>query len=103
MNIHLLDRSGKMEKVTLSRKDGISTIMLNRPESYNALDFETLIAMEKIITDVINNDDQIVMLTGAGKAFCAGGDISMMTQVEDPKQFEGINRKSTRLNSSHVS
>ena len=79
-----------MEKVTLSRKDGISTIMLNRPESYNALDFETLIAMEKIITDVINNDDQIVMLTGAGKAFCAGGDISMMTQVEDPKQFEGI-------------
>ena len=90
MNIHFWDRSGNMEKVTLSSKNGISTIMLNRPESYNALDFETLISLEKIITDVEKNDDQVVLLTGAGKAFCAGGDISMMTQVEDSKQFEGI-------------
>lgn len=90
MNIHLLDRSGKMAKVTLSRKDGISNIMLDRPESYNALDLETLTTLEEIITDVANNDDQIVMLTGAGKAFCAGGDINMMTQVESAEQFEEL-------------
>jgi|SRR5690625_2656684 len=93
MNEHsffILDRSGNMEKVTLTSKNGISTITLNRPESYNALDFETLTTLEKIVTDIANNDDQIVLLTGAGKAFCAGGDISMMTQVDDSKQFEGI-------------
>lgn len=79
-----------MEKVTLTRENGISTIMLNRPESYNALDYETLTKLEELIMEVEKNEDKILMLTGAGKAFCAGGDINMMTEVATEEQFAGI-------------
>jgi|SRR5690625_460171 len=79
-----------MEKVKLTRENGISTITLNRPESYNALDIETLSKLAECITEVENNDDKVVMLTGAGKAFCAGGDINMMTKVASREQFEEL-------------
>jgi len=79
-----------MEKVKLTRENGISTITLNRPESYNALDIETLSKLAECITEVENNDDKVVLLTGAGKAFCAGGDINMMTKVASREQFEEL-------------
>lgn len=83
-------RGGKMEKVMLTRENGISTITLNRPESYNALDFESLTQLQQVITEVEKNDDKILLLTGAGKAFCAGGDINMMTKVSSVEQFEEL-------------
>lgn len=79
-----------MEKVILTRENGVSTITLNRPESYNALDYETLTRLEEIIIEVEKNDDKVLMLTGAGKAFCAGGDINMMTEVASEEQFADL-------------
>lgn len=79
-----------MEKVKLSRENGISIITFNRPESYNALDLESLESLLKIITEVEQNDDRIVMLTGEGKAFSAGGDVSMMAVFKDMKLFDQL-------------
>lgn len=58
-------------------KDGIATVTLNRPEKMNA--FTTLMRDELIaVFDETDSDDnvRVVIITGAGKAFCAGADLS---------------------------
>lgn len=77
-----------MEKVTLTRENGISIISINRPESYNALDGEALDQLLAQLKAVKENDDRVVILTGEGKAFSAGGDISMMQEMHDQAAFD---------------
>src|SRR5690625_1402468 len=52
----------------------------NRPRNYNAVDADTLKEMLNVIKEIETNEDTIVVLSGEGKAFCAGGDITMMGQ-----------------------
>lgn len=70
-----------MEKVLLDSTDGVSTITFNRPESYNALDFEMIEQFVQHLKEVENNDDRVLILTGKGKAFSAGGDVKMMKHL----------------------
>lgn len=77
-----------MEKVKLIRENGVSVITFNRPENYNALDVDTLKGLLEIVEEVEANDDQVVILTGEGKAFSAGGDIGMMQEMNDPAGFD---------------
>ena len=72
-----------MGKVKFQSEHGISTITLNRPEHYNALDFETLEQLHETLMKVKNNDDPVVIVTGEGKSFCAGGDIAMMKEIDE--------------------
>lgn len=56
--------------------DRIATITLNRPESRNALDSATLRLLPALLLDAENADDvDVVVLTGADPAFCAGLDL----------------------------
>src|SRR5690625_3069188 len=79
-----------MEKVVYKREQGISFIMLNRPNQYNALDVETLENLLHIVKKIEINEDQIVILSGNGKAFCAGGDISMMANDLDKNGLSNL-------------
>lgn len=56
--------------------DGVATITLNRPEVYNALNDEITFELQDVLK-VIARDSQVrvVVLTGAGKAFCSGQDL----------------------------
>jgi len=66
----------KWEFVLFEKEEGIGTITLNRPEKYNALcgnmRQEILAALELACSD---SDVRVIVFTGAGKAFCAGGDV----------------------------
>ena len=56
--------------------DGLVTITLNRPERRNALTFETYRQLCDFFESERRNDEtRVVMLTGAGKGFCSGGDV----------------------------
>src|SRR5690625_1330023 len=77
-----------MENVIYMSNNGVSTISLNRPEKYNALDGQTLIDLLETIKIIKENDDKIVILTGEGPAFCAGGDINSMTDFASSDQFD---------------
>lgn len=79
-----------MEKVLLKREKGISYITLNRPKQYNALDGEMLEKLLTIIKEIEKNDDRIVILSGKGDAFCAGGDISMMGKNMEQQQMKSL-------------
>src|SRR4051794_9407185 len=62
------------------RQDGsVRTLVLNRPDRLNALDAATTIEL----TQALRRADQdastrVVVITGAGRAFCAGGDVETM-------------------------
>jgi len=64
------------ETLTLARADGVATLTLNRPEAFNALN---IVFGRNLFHAVLEVDDdpsvRAVVITGAGKAFCAGGDL----------------------------
>ena len=64
-----------MDVVTESFEDGVFTIMLNRPEKKNAMSLELLKRLFEAITRAEAQGAAIIVIRGAGKTFCAGGDI----------------------------
>ncbi|MBM7332445.1 MAG: crotonase/enoyl-CoA hydratase family protein [Alcanivorax sp.] len=69
-------------RVTLSIENHIATVTLNRPDKYNGLDLETLTALVKTARALKKNRDvRVVILRGAGKAFCAGLDFGTVTKT----------------------
>jgi len=61
--------------------DGILTLTLNRPEARNALSRELLGALsEQLEVAEQNVDVRCIVITGAGTAFCAGGDVKNMAE-----------------------
>ncbi len=66
------------ESLILDRRDGVATITLNRPDAFNAL---TLALGRELFHAALEVDEdpsvRCVVVTGAGKAFCAGGDVIM--------------------------
>ena len=65
---------------------GVATLVLNRPRQYNALSGALLAALESEL-DAIATDEsvRVVVITGAGKAFCAGHDLKEMRSLAQPE------------------
>jgi len=65
-----------MDELLVERRGGVVTATLNRPEKRNALDSRSFAALHDLFVDVArNDDDRVVVLTGAGGAFSSGGDL----------------------------
>jgi 2-(1,2-epoxy-1,2-dihydrophenyl)acetyl-CoA isomerase len=64
------------ETLLVERRDGVATITLNRPDAYNALNLALGRELFSAALD-LDEDTEVrcVVITGAGKAFCAGGDV----------------------------
>jgi enoyl-CoA hydratase len=54
---------------------GVAVVTLNRPEKYNALSSALLAELATAMASLAEGDDRVVILTGAGPAFCAGIDL----------------------------
>jgi len=68
-----------MSHLLESVEDGVATLTLNRPESLNALSDEIRVGLLEAIAR-LGADDSVgcIVLTGAGRGFCAGGDVKTM-------------------------
>lgn len=65
--------------------DGVATLTLNRPAVLNALNLELKSALARTIQDIDQRTDvRAVVITGAGRAFCSGGDIEEMDAARSP-------------------
>jgi enoyl-CoA hydratase/carnithine racemase len=65
-------------------KDGIATLTMNRPQVMNAQNFKMVEERNDAVEDAKNDDNvRVLILTGAGRAFCAGDDIKEMWLGED--------------------
>ncbi len=75
--------------VLRSDKDGISSLIINRPKSYNALSIDCMNALKEEI-DRIGDDSSIkvVILSGSGKGFCAGHDMKEMRANPERKFYD---------------
>jgi len=64
--------------------DGVALITLNRPEARNAMSGPMNQALQKTLADAeVDPDIKCIVLTGAGKGFCAGGDVKGMAASGD--------------------
>ncbi|MBI1885970.1 MAG: enoyl-CoA hydratase [Chloroflexi bacterium] len=67
------------DTVLLEVKDGVATVTLNRPEKLNAMNAELMDALLATLERVAEDGEvRCVVLTGAGRGFCSGGDVSAM-------------------------
>lgn len=69
--------------------DGILTLVLNRPDKLNAINAELLQELLVILTDAKQNAEiKGLLITGQGKAFCAGADISRLAECNAQSGYE---------------
>ncbi|MBB6454109.1 enoyl-CoA hydratase/carnithine racemase [Salirhabdus euzebyi] len=76
--------------VLLSIEENIATLTLNRPSSMNAMDIELLNTLLTKLKEVKESDAKLLVITGEGKAFSAGGDIKTMLQQADESGFHSV-------------
>jgi enoyl-CoA hydratase len=75
--------------IRAERQDRILTLTLNRPDELNAVNKELHDELATIFYDVQGDDESdVVVLTGAGKAFCAGGDLKFMKAMAEGREGE---------------
>ena len=76
--------------IKIERRGRILYLIMNRPATLNAVDALMHTELARVFRDA--NDDtesDIVVLTGAGRAFCAGGDVDWMQDaIDHPENFE---------------
>ena len=77
--------------ILVATDDGVATITLNRPDVLNAYNYEMHDALLAALDEVDNNDDaRAVVITGAGRGFCAGMDLSAGKETFNRKGKTGI-------------
>lgn len=90
-----------MKMLSLTEKDSVATITLNRPELHNAFNAELIKEATELFKSLSLKDLRLVVLTGAGKSFCAGADLNWMSSMksyseeenfEDSKKLAGLFR-----------
>ena len=76
----------RSDDILVTHDDGISTITLNRPERLNALHPDMVVELMEVLVEVdLEGSTRAVVLTGAGRAFTAGGDVRSFGSKPDPR------------------
>jgi len=88
---------GGYQHLLFERRDhGVLLITLNRPDSYNAADEIMHSELARVWTDVAADDQaRVAVVTGAGKAFSAGGDLAMVERMAG--DYDKVTRMLTEM------
>ncbi len=80
-----------MNSIKLEIKNNVAFITLNRPEVFNSFNREMALKLQDILDDCkVNDAVRAIVLTGNGKAFCAGQDLKEVTSPELNPGFKKI-------------
>ncbi len=71
------------ETIQLELRGDVAVITLNRPASLNALNTQVGQEFQAAVSEVVKSGARAVVLTGAGRAFCAGGDLREMQKIAE--------------------
>jgi methylglutaconyl-CoA hydratase len=75
--------------ISYTLKDGIGIIKLNRPDKRNALHPDLINKMKEKLNEIRNDDNvKVLIITGEGKAFCAGADLSYLNELRNFSSIE---------------
>ena len=76
--------------LAFERRGKVLTIIINRPESYNSVNGDLHDELATVFSDVADDpDSDVIVLTGAGKSFCAGGDMEWFQSMIDNAAEKG--------------
>lgn len=77
------------------RENGVLWITINRPDSFNSTDADLHLGLSRIWLDIDDDDDtRVVVITGKGKAFSAGGDLDWIDSfVGDANELQRVMRE----------
>jgi enoyl-CoA hydratase len=91
-----MDYGGYQHLLFERRDHGVLLITLNRPDSYNAADEIMHSELARVWTDVAEDDQtRVAVVTGAGKAFSAGGDLAMVERMAG--DYDKVTRMLTEM------
>jgi len=76
--------------IHLSYESGVATVTLNRPEKRNAISFALVEELLAALDEIERSSAQVVILTGAGKAFCAGLDLDELKSLLGKTHDENV-------------
>jgi enoyl-CoA hydratase/carnithine racemase len=78
--------------------DGVTTLTLNRPQQFNALSGALVNELQAALEDIGENQSvRVVVIAGAGPAFCAGHDLKEMRANRNPGFIEDLFRRCSRV------
>ncbi len=76
----------------IDKSDGVTTLTLNRPDALNALSTELRNALTQTLSELRGDaDTRVLILTGNGRAFCAGLDLKELEAPDDDRGRKAIN------------
>lgn len=87
------------QTIQLRQDGGIATITLNRPDKRNAINIQLIEDFLAALDEIAKSSAQVVILTGAGKAFCAGLDLEELKALLGKSHEENL-KDSSRM--AHV-
>ncbi len=74
----------------LAYDTAVATVTLNRPDKRNALSFELIDELLAALDEVAESEAKVLVITGAGKAFCAGMDLDNLRAITSQSQAENV-------------
>ena len=78
--------------IITTTEEQITTITLNRPEKLNAF---AGTMREELLAALREAEGRVVVITGAGRAFCAGGDVERMSRLQQERDVDSFRRSSS--------
>jgi enoyl-CoA hydratase len=87
------------QHLTFAREGRILTITMNRPDALNAANAVLHTELARVFIDAQNDpESDVVVLTGAGRAFSAGGDLAWMQEaIDEPARFYVTAREAKQI------
>jgi 2-(1,2-epoxy-1,2-dihydrophenyl)acetyl-CoA isomerase len=76
------ERQGEGHMLSVEDRGGVRYLTLDRPDVRNALNLALLLALRQAVRQAQADNVRCLVLTGSGKAFCAGGDVAEWAAVE---------------------
>jgi methylglutaconyl-CoA hydratase len=76
--------------IQLAYDGGVATITLNRPDKRNAISFQLVYELMSALDEIEKSAAQVVLVTGAGKAFCAGMDLDELKSLLGKTHDENV-------------
>lgn len=77
----MTETSANYTSLTVARDEQVLVVTLNRPDKRNAISYELIDELLLALHEAEKSDAQVLILTGAGKAFCSGMDLDNLRSI----------------------
>ena len=81
--------------IELRIDDGLATVMLNRPDKRNAISYQLIEDLLAALDEVAASSALVMILTGAGKAFCSGMDLDNLKALDGRSPEQSLQDSAT--------